>query len=202
MSNVVTPPVESTAIGRVGARVLANRALMRAPIWLYRARLGFLFGSRTLMLEHIGRKSGARRYVVLEVIGHPTPDVYIVASGFGVRAQWFRNLIANPHVRVSIAGDEPREATARRLSPAEADAALSDYVRGTPAHGRSSRTSWRTHSAVRSANVTPSCPWSNCVSTGQTRQSSDLQPAGIAGWLSPNSEAQETGPNQQIDPDA
>jgi deazaflavin-dependent oxidoreductase (nitroreductase family) len=112
--------------------VLANRALMRAPIWLYRARLGFLFGSRTLMLEHIGRKSGAWRYVVLEVIGHPTPDVYIVASGFGVRAQWFRNLMANPHVRVSIAGDGPREATARQLSTAEADAALSDYVRRHP----------------------------------------------------------------------
>jgi hypothetical protein len=62
VSNAVRPPVQSTAIGRIGARVLANRALMRAPIWLYRARLGFLFGSRTLMLEHIGRKSGARRY--------------------------------------------------------------------------------------------------------------------------------------------
>jgi hypothetical protein len=82
----MTPPVQSTAIGRVGARVLANRALMRAPIWLYRARLGFLFGSRTLMLEHIGRNSGARRYVVLEVVGHPTPDVYVIASGFGLRA--------------------------------------------------------------------------------------------------------------------
>lgn len=132
MPNAVTPPVQSTAIGRVGARVLANRALMRAPIWLYRARLGFLFGSRTLMLEHTGRKSGARRYVVLEVVGHPTPDVYVIASGFGLRAQWFRNLMANPRVRVSIAGDGPREATARRLSTAEADAALSDYVRRHP----------------------------------------------------------------------
>lgn len=132
MSRAITPAVESTAIGRIGARVLANRALIRAPIWLYRARLGFLFGARTLMLEHIGRKSGARRYVVLEVIGHPTPDVYIIASGFGVRAQWFRNLMANPRVRVSIAGDGPREATARRLSTAEADAALSDYARRHP----------------------------------------------------------------------
>lgn len=132
MSNPVTPPVESTAIGRVGARVLANRALMRAPIWLYRARLGFLFGSRMLMLEHIGRKSGAKRYVVLEVIGHPTPDVYIVASGFGARAQWYRNLMANPRVRVSVAGHVADPATARRLDPAEADAVLADYVRRHP----------------------------------------------------------------------
>ncbi|HEX6499850.1 MAG TPA: nitroreductase family deazaflavin-dependent oxidoreductase [Micromonosporaceae bacterium] len=130
MSNAATPP--STAIGKAGARLLANRTLMRAPIWLYRARLGFLFGSRVLMLEHIGRKSGARRYVVLEVIGHPTPDVYIVASGFGARAQWFRNVTANPRVRVSVAGHGPRDATARRLSTGEADAALSDYVRRYP----------------------------------------------------------------------
>jgi deazaflavin-dependent oxidoreductase (nitroreductase family) len=122
----------SNTIGTVGAQVLANRRLMRMPIWLYRARLGFLFGTRMLMLEHIGRTSGARRYVVLEVIGHPSPDVYVIASGFGERAQWFRNLTANPHVRVSVAGHGPRAATARRLAGTEADAALADYVRRHP----------------------------------------------------------------------
>jgi hypothetical protein len=43
-------------------RLLQNRGLVRAPIWLYRLRLGFLFGRRMLLLEHIGRKSGARRW--------------------------------------------------------------------------------------------------------------------------------------------
>ena len=132
MSSAVTPSAGSSAIGRGGAWVLGNRALMRAPIWLYRARLGFLFGSRTLMLEHVGRKSGARRYVVLEVVGHPAPDTYVVASGFGGRAQWFRNLTANPRVRISITGHGPRPATARRLPAAEADAVLADYVRRHP----------------------------------------------------------------------
>ena len=122
----------SQTIGRVGARILGNRALMRAPIWLYRARLGFLFGSRTLMLEHVGRKSGAKRYVVLEVLGHPTPNTYVVASGFGKRAQWFRNLMANPDARVSVSWHGPRTATARRLPTAEADAVLADYVRRHP----------------------------------------------------------------------
>jgi deazaflavin-dependent oxidoreductase (nitroreductase family) len=132
MQNAAGSSGRSTAIGRVGARVLANRRLMRVPIWLYRAGLGFLFGTRMLMLEHIGRTSGAKRYVVLEVVGHPSPEVYIIASGFGDRAQWFRNLTANPHVRVSVAGHGPRTATARRLSGAEADAALADYVRSHP----------------------------------------------------------------------
>ena len=72
---------------------------MRAPIWIYQARLGFLFGSRLLMLEHIGRRTSARRYVVLEVIEHQPPDTYVVISGFGDRAQWFRNVLDNPSVQ-------------------------------------------------------------------------------------------------------
>ena len=34
---------------------------MRAPILLYQARLGALFGHRLLMLEHIGETEAARR---------------------------------------------------------------------------------------------------------------------------------------------
>lgn len=126
------PHVISHAIAKGGARLLRSRRLVRAPIWLYRARLGFLFGSRMLMLEHIGRQSGARRYVVLEVIDHPTPDTYVIASGFGTRAQWFRNVRANRQVRVFVAGHAPAPATARLLTPAEADTTLNAYRAPTP----------------------------------------------------------------------
>lgn len=57
MSSSVRPPMESARIGRWGAWALGNRILTRAPIWLYRAGLGFVFGSRILMLEHVGRRS-------------------------------------------------------------------------------------------------------------------------------------------------
>lgn len=100
---------------------------MRAPIWLYRARAGAVLGARMLMLEHVGRTSGARRYVVLEVIGHPTPDVYIVASGFGTRAQWFRNIGADPNVRVYVGSRAPAPATAQVLDQQAADHALAAY---------------------------------------------------------------------------
>ena len=49
-----------------GARLLRSRRLMRAPIWIYKARAGALVGSRTLMLEHIGRKTVASSRVVYE----------------------------------------------------------------------------------------------------------------------------------------
>lgn len=125
-------PAPSGAIARHGSRILRTRWLMRAPIHLYRARLGFLFGSRTLMLEHTGRKTGARRHVVLEVIDHPAPDVYVVTSGFGDRAQWFRNIRADPRVRVAVGRHGPAAATARLLPQDEADEALAHYVSRHP----------------------------------------------------------------------
>jgi deazaflavin-dependent oxidoreductase (nitroreductase family) len=105
---------------------------VRAPIWIYRARLGFLFGSRLLMLEHIGRKTGMPRQVVLEVVDHPNPGTYVVPSGFGDRAQWFRNVQANPRVRVYARGRGPAPATARVLGHEEADRALATYRRRHP----------------------------------------------------------------------
>lgn len=63
----------SSLPAKAAARLLRSRRLMRAPIWIYKARAGALFGSRILMLEHIGRKSGTPRYAVLEVTDHPSP---------------------------------------------------------------------------------------------------------------------------------
>ncbi len=101
---------------------------MRAPIWVYKARAGAVFGSRLLMLEHIGRRSGVHRYVVLEVVDHPTSDTYVVASGFGGNAQWFRNIQANPRVRVCVGSRAPKPARARVLSQQEADNTLGVYI--------------------------------------------------------------------------
>jgi deazaflavin-dependent oxidoreductase (nitroreductase family) len=108
------------------------RWFVRAPIWLYRARLGFVFGSRLLMLEHTGRKSGLPRYVVLEVVDHPDANSYVVASGFGARAQWFRNVQAEPHVRVVIGGRRPAPATARLLPAEDSAVVLHAYARNHP----------------------------------------------------------------------
>jgi deazaflavin-dependent oxidoreductase (nitroreductase family) len=114
------------------ARLLRTRWIVRAPVWLYRARLGFVFGSRLLMLEHTGRKTGIRRHVVLEVVDHPDPGTYIVAAGFGDRAQWLRNVRASPRVRVYAGSRRPAPATARQLTPQEAAAALTAYARRHP----------------------------------------------------------------------
>jgi deazaflavin-dependent oxidoreductase (nitroreductase family) len=118
---------DTTLLVRIGTRLLRSRRLMRAPIWIYKARAGAMFGSRILMLEHIGRKSGVPRYAVLEVVDHPSADTYVIASGFGRKAQWFRNIAANPRVRVYAGSHAPRRATARVLDQQEADRALAVY---------------------------------------------------------------------------
>lgn len=55
-------------------------------------------GGRIMVLTHTGRKSGKRRRTPLnyaEVDG----DIYVVA-GFGVIADWYRNIRANPNVEI------------------------------------------------------------------------------------------------------
>jgi deazaflavin-dependent oxidoreductase (nitroreductase family) len=120
------------AVAALGARALRTRWLVRAPILLYRAGLGFLFGSRLLMLEHVGRTSGARRFVVLEVVERPGRDEYVIVSGFGPRAQWYRNILAEPMVRVSCGFRRGLLARATPLSDDESAAALRRYAEAHP----------------------------------------------------------------------
>lgn len=120
-----------TVAGRA-AGLMRVRWFVRAPVWAYRARLGFLFGSRLLMLEHTGRKTGARRYVALEIVGHIGPTGYVVASGFGERAQWFRNIQADPRVRIHLGSHRPAPATARVLARDEVARVLATYACAHP----------------------------------------------------------------------
>lgn len=116
----------------VGAKALRTRRFVRVPIYLYRAGLGFLLGHRMLMLEHLGRKSGARRYVVLEVVERPSPDSYVVASGFGTQAQWYRNVGAQPRVGISVGFGMSRPARAVPLTDEEVADTLRRYQQDRP----------------------------------------------------------------------
>ncbi|MGX6607038.1 nitroreductase family deazaflavin-dependent oxidoreductase [Micromonosporaceae bacterium Da 78-11] len=119
-------------IVRASAALLRVRWFVRAPIWFYRAGLGFVFGTRLLMLEHVGHTSRLKRYVVLEIIDHPTPSSYVVVSGFGERAHWYRNVQANPNVRITVGARGPAAATTRRLDPAASAASLARYANAHP----------------------------------------------------------------------
>jgi len=128
----VPAPTRSPVTIAWAARLLRTRWIVRAPVWLYRARLGFMLGPRLLMLEHTGRKTGIRRYVVLEAVDHPDRGTYIVAAGFGDRAQWLRNVRASLRVRVWTGARRPDDAVARPLTRQGTAAALAAYARQHP----------------------------------------------------------------------
>ena len=108
------------------------RLAFRLPIWLYRLRLGWLLGDRLLLLTHIGRKSGLPRQAVIEVVRHDlATDTYIVASGFGVQVDWFRNIQRNPNVVVQ-SGRRRLAAVAERLPLDIAADELYEYAQRRP----------------------------------------------------------------------
>lgn len=113
-----------------------SRLMYRAPIWLYRAHLGFLLGQRFLLLNHVGRQSGKPRQAVLEVANYlPEQDTYIVASGFGFKSDWYLNVKAQPDVTIQ-AGRRQLAVTAKLLSPEESGEQMADYYRRHPTAAR------------------------------------------------------------------
>jgi deazaflavin-dependent oxidoreductase (nitroreductase family) len=108
------------------------RLMLRLPIWLYRLRLGWLLGNRFLLLTHVGRKTGLPHQTVVEVVGHnSTKDRYVIASGWGEKSDWFRNIRQTPNVDVTVGG-RSFQAHATILSVAEAEEELLRYAHKHP----------------------------------------------------------------------
>jgi deazaflavin-dependent oxidoreductase (nitroreductase family) len=98
----------------------------RAPIFFYHIGLGWLFGERFLLLNHIGRKSGLPRQAVLEVV-HQNEEAYFIVSGFGEKSQWFKNLLHTPQVNIQV-GRKKMSVQAEHLSISEAFKILRNYA--------------------------------------------------------------------------
>ena len=56
-----------------------------------------------MVVNHIGRITGKRRQAVLEVVDHDANDgSYVVASGWGPDAAWYRNVRHTPEVTIQV----------------------------------------------------------------------------------------------------
>ena len=119
-----------TRLERQGSPTGVKKWLFRAPIALYRARLGFLMGSRFLMLEHTGRRSGETRRTVLEVVSNQPEEVF-VAAAWGEKAHWYKNLQADPLARFFL-GTRVFETEAKALPSSEAQEVMRDYASRHP----------------------------------------------------------------------
>lgn len=84
------------------------------------------------MVEHRGRKSGRLYKTVLEVVDHDTAaDEWYIVSGFGSKADWYRNLRSDGLEAVWI-GTRRHPADARFVEPEEAARVVARYEEAHP----------------------------------------------------------------------
>ena len=162
-----------------------QRALLRAPVLLYRARLGWLLGRRFLYLAHRGRTSGRRRDTALEVVHYNerAPEAVVVAA-WGARSDWYRNITASPPLEVRVGRRRwvcPRH---RVLDAPELVAVVQDYWHRHPRGGRPSRrgSGWlgRCRRPRHALPPNGSRPWRSCPQEWRvpgTRSSHDVNPS-------------------------
>ena len=111
------------------------------------------------MLQHTGRKSGARRHVVLEVVERRAPGTYIA---------WFPGSATAPSgsgtsaptrgFRVYALSRKQAAATARVLPPQEAAAVLAAYSACHPRAWAAMKPVLRDALAAGAATWSPGCP--------------------------------------------
>jgi deazaflavin-dependent oxidoreductase (nitroreductase family) len=105
-----------------------GRLFFRAPLVLYRIGLGGLMPVQ-LLLTTVGRKSGRPRRAVVDVLRHDAAtDTYYVVSAYGAHSDWYRNLQANPTLRVQVRWRK-FSARAATLPKEEAEEVLLDHWR-------------------------------------------------------------------------
>lgn len=86
-------------------------------------------GSRFLLLEHRGRRSGKRRRTVIEVVDRDrSTGTYWIAAAWGDRADWYKNVKVDPRVRVTV-GRRRFDAIAEVLPAEDSPAVLDRYAR-------------------------------------------------------------------------
>ncbi len=112
------------------------RFVLRLPIWLYRWRLGWLLGGRFLLVHHTGAKSGLPRNTVLEVVRHDAAAMtWTLASGFGAKSHWYKNLRKTPDCAIEF-GRKRYDVRAQFPSDKEGGEVMAEYAQRNPGAAR------------------------------------------------------------------
>jgi deazaflavin-dependent oxidoreductase (nitroreductase family) len=116
-----------------GPRNALARAVLRAPVLIFRLGLGGVFGGRMLLLETVGRSTGRVRRTVVEVArAEPTAHRYWVIAGWGRGSDWYRNALATVPRVVDTGRDRIVAPTVYELSEAERLDLLREYQSRNP----------------------------------------------------------------------
>jgi deazaflavin-dependent oxidoreductase (nitroreductase family) len=112
----------------------------KIPVFV--ARTGFagwesLFGLEWMLLITTGRKSGKKRYTMVDVLLYdPEKDAYVIEVGFGKNSDWYRNIRAHPLFEAQV-GRRKFRAAAEELPPDKTGDMMVNFVRRRPAYAKS-----------------------------------------------------------------
>jgi deazaflavin-dependent oxidoreductase (nitroreductase family) len=93
------------------------RSVVRLPLLTWRLGLGPIIGKWLMVLTTRGRKSGLPRHVMVEY--HVMNGRKYAPSGFGAMAQYYQNIMADPHVTIQTASGTERARAVRVTDGAE-----------------------------------------------------------------------------------
>ena len=109
--------------------------ILKLPLLLYRAGLGWLFGHRFMLLTHIGRRSGKVRRTVLAVLHFDSGTREIMAISAWSASDWYKNILTSPALQVET-GFTHYAPVHRSLSPEEITTLFEDYRHKHPIFSR------------------------------------------------------------------
>jgi deazaflavin-dependent oxidoreductase (nitroreductase family) len=116
------------------------KVFFKIPVVL--ARLGFtgwerLIGVEWMLLTTIGRKSGKKRYSMVDVLVYEKEsDTYFIEVGFGKRSDWYRNIQASPVFEGQV-GRRRFRATAEELPSERTADVMLDFIHRRPKYAES-----------------------------------------------------------------
>jgi deazaflavin-dependent oxidoreductase (nitroreductase family) len=105
-------------------------AAFKAPITLCRLGLAPLIGHILMLITHTGRKSGQPRRTMVEF--HKLDGRKYVAAAYGPRAQWVKNIQADPYVTIQTADGIERMKVTRVTDDEELMAVCQRFMQRDP----------------------------------------------------------------------
>ena len=112
----------------------------RIPVWMHKLGVGGwerLIGAQWMLITTVGRKSGKPRDTMVDVMDYDAAsDTYYIEAAYGSRADWYKNMQANPVFEVRV-GRRKFQASATPLTNEGAGEMMVQFFRKKPAYTRS-----------------------------------------------------------------
>ena len=116
-----------------------QKFFFKIPVWIHKMGFGGwerLVGAQWMLITTVGRKSGKPRDTMVDVMDYDKAnDTYFVEVAYGSRADWYRNIQANPLFKARV-GRRQFQARAATLANADAGEMMVQFFRRKPAYTR------------------------------------------------------------------